>query len=85
MIYKNQKEACILTEYILLLKTHSFQLLLIGAEEKKYIYGYQVLLTVVGRLNFKKKSTFFTKFAYDYNFMCRMPGIHQKVDYSTLN
>ena len=37
-------------------------------------------LTVVGRLNFKKSQLFFTKFAYDYNFMCRMPGIDQKVD-----
>ena len=42
-------------------------------------------LTVVGRLNLKKSQLFFTKFAYDYNFMCRMPGIDQKVDYSTLN
>ena len=42
-------------------------------------------LTVVGRLNFKKKINFFTKFAYDYNFMCKMPGIDQKVDYSILN
>ena len=43
-------------------------------------------LTVVDRLNFKTKGQlFFKKFAYDYNFMCRMPEINQKVDYSTLN
>ena len=28
---------------------------------------------------------FLQKFAYDYNFMCGMPGIDQKVDYNTLN
>ena len=44
-----------------------------------------IQLTVVGRLNFKKKSTFFTKFAYDYNVMCRMPGIDQKVEVETFS
>ena len=42
-------------------------------------------LTVVDRLNFKKNQLFFTKFAYDYNFVCRMPGIDQKVEVETFS
>ena len=34
---------------------------------------------------FKKSQLFFTKFVYEFHFQCRMPGIDQKVDYSTLN
>ena len=52
-----------------------------------FIRPYEIvnLLTVVDRLIFGCPSTFFTKFVYEFHFQCRMPGIDQKVDYSTLN
>ena len=52
-----------------------------------FIRPYEIvnLLTVVDRLIFGCPSTFFTKFVYEFHFLCRIPGIDQKVDYNTLN
>ena len=48
-------------------------------------FNFVQYLTVVGRLNFGWPSTFFTIFVYEFHFLCRIPGIDQKVDYNTLN
>ena len=53
--------------------------------EGVYMPQLRSALTVVDRLNLKKSQLFFTKFVYEFHFQCRMPGIDQKVDYSTLN